>query len=329
MKYSKISAKIIGTGSYVPERILTNEELAKTVDTSDEWIYKNLGIKERRIKSDEQSTSDLAVEAAFKALKDANLNPQEIDLIIVATTTPDRKAPSTACIVQEKIKAVNAAAFDLAAVCSGFIYGLVTGSQFILSGMSKNVLVIGADSFSTIIDWKRRDSVFFGDGAGAAILTKCDSGDGLLSAQLFADGTGKDHFTVLVGGSEQPLTKEHLEKNEQYFTMNGKAVYDTATIVIPEAINKVLKEASLTIDDVDYIVPHQPSINILKKSAEKLGLPFEKMLTNMDKYANTSGGTIPILLDENNKKGLFKPGDIIVFAGVGSGWTWGAAVMRW
>ena len=329
MKYSTKSVKIIGTGSYVPDRIVTNKELESNANTNDEWIYKNLGIRERRIVAKNQKTSDIASKAGMNAIQAAGLKPDDIDLIIVATTTPDRKAPSTACIVQEKIKAKNAAAFDLAAVCSGFIYAFVTGAQFILTGMSQNVLVIGADVFSSIIDWSRRDCVFFGDGAGAVVLNVCEKNYGLLSAKIFADGSGKDNFTVLGGGSELPLTKENIDKGYQYFNMNGKAVFDTATSVIPSAILSVLDEAGLEINDIDYLIPHQPSINILKISAEKLGLPFCKVMTNMDKYANTSGATIPLILDETVRAGKIKKYDKIVLAGVGSGWTWGAAVMEW
>ncbi len=323
------SVRICSTGSYTPEHILTNKALEEMVPTSDKWIYENLGIRERRIASKEQATSDLAVEAARRAVNNAGIKMEDIDLIIVATATPDRPAPSTACIVQEKIGAYNAAAFDISAVCAGFIYGFSIGAQFIGAGAYKKVLVIGADTFSRLTDWTRRDCVFFGDGAGAVILSPCENGDGLISFYLAADGRGKENWTVLAGGSELPASYETIDKGLHYFKMNGKKVFNTATIVIPKAIEVVLKDADLSIDDVDYLIPHQPSINILKVSAEKLGLPFEKVMTNMDKYANTSGGTVPIILDETLKSGKIKRGDIIVMAAVGSGWTFGAAVMRW
>lgn len=323
------SVRIIGTGSYTPEKILTNKEIEEKGLSSDEWIYNNLGIRERHIAADGQATSDLAAEAAKIAIADAGLTSEDIDLIIVATSTPDRPAPSTACIVQEKIEAFNAAAFDIKAVCSGFIYAFSIGAQFVAANSCNYVLVIGVDIFSRITDWNRRDCVFFGDGAGAAILSHCNNGDGLLSFHLAADGRGKDHFTVKAGGSEHPASLETIKKGMHYFTMNGKAVYDTATVVIPESINIALAKANLTVKDIDYLIPHQPSINILKASAEKLGLPFEKVMTNMDKYANTSGATIPIILDETLRAGKIKPGNIIVLSGVGSGWTWGTAIMRW
>lgn len=323
------SVKITGTGSYTPDRIVTNQELADKLSTTDEWIFDNLGIRERHIAADNEFTSDLAFKAAKKALEYALLDAKDIDLIIIATATPDRLAPSTACIVQEKLGAVNAAAFDVNAVCSGFLYAFAIGSQFIAAGMYQNVMVVGADTFSKITNWEDRSCVFFGDGAGAAVLSHTESGKGLLAVDLYADGTGKWNFTIPAGGSEMPASFKTVEKGLHKFEMNGKAVYETATRVLPEAINKVLGRCSLTVDDVNFLIPHQPSIRILKKTAELLGLPFEKVKTNMERYANTSGGTIPILLDEVNRSGDLKDGDLLVFAAVGSGWTWGAAAMRW
>ena len=324
------SVKIVGTGSYAPKQIITNQDLAdKFTSTTAEWIFDNLGIKERHIASANEFTSDLAFEAARKALENASLKPEQLDLIIVATATPDRLAPSTACIVQEKLGAKNAAAFDINAVCSGFLYAFAIGSQFIAAGMYRNVMVIGADTFSKITNWEDRSCVFFGDGAGATILSNAGKDEGLISVDLYADGTGKFNFTVPAGGSEMPSTLNTVNEGLHYFQMNGKAVYETATRVLPEAINNVLKRSNLNISDVDYLIPHQPSIRILKKTAEILGLPFEKVKTNMDRYANTSGGTIPILLDEVNRSGDLKRGDTIVLAAVGSGWTWGAAVLKW
>jgi len=324
------SVKIVGTGSYAPKQIITNQELAdKFTSTTAEWIFDNLGIKERHIAGADEFTSDLAFKAARKALENASLKPEQIDLIIVATATPDRLAPSTACIVQEKLGAKNAAAFDINAVCSGFLYAFAIGSQFIAAGMYRNVMVIGADTFSKITNWEDRSCVFFGDGAGATILSNAGVDEGLISVDLYADGTGKFNFTVPAGGSEMPSTLNTVNEGLHYFQMNGKAVYETATRVLPEAINNVLKRSNLNISDVDYLIPHQPSIRILKKTADILGLPFEKVKTNMDRYANTSGGTIPILLDEVNRSGDLKKGDTIVLAAVGSGWTWGAAVLKW
>lgn len=331
MKQIIRNVKITGTGSFLPEQIFTNKHIETLVDTNDQWIQKNLGIKERRIAGVDESTSDLASKAGLKAIEDANLSVEDIELIIVATCTPDRSAPSTATIVQDKIKAYNAAAFDVAAVCSGFLYGMSIATQYISSGVYDNVLVIGADTMSKITDWKRRDCVFFGDGAGAAIFSSgnIEEKEGFQAFRLYADGRGKDHFTVLGGGSERPTSKKTIEENDHFFQMNGKAVFDTATEVLPKAIKQVLDDTELTIKDIDYMIPHQPSIRILERTAEIIGLPWEKVLTNMDRYANTSGGTIPILLDEVKKRNILKKGDVILFAAVGSGWTYGASILKW
>ena len=324
------NVKIIGTGSYIPETVYTNQYLETIIPTSDAWIRENLGIRERHIIADGETTSDLAARAARAAIHDAKLTVDDIDLIIVATATPDRKAPSTAAIVQDKIKAYNAAAFDISAVCSGFLFAMSVGSQYIASGVYNNVLVIGADSFSRIVDWTRRDAVFFGDGAGAAVLSAANVTEGFLAYRLYTDSSNKKFgFTVPAGGSEMPITEDVLDKRLQYFQMDGRAVFDSAVSVLPKAISQVLADTGLSINDIDLMIPHQPSIKILRKTAEIIGLPFEKVMTNMDKYANTSGGTIPILLDEVRKSGKIKSGDIILFAAVGSGWTYGAAIIKW
>ncbi len=329
MKQMVRNVKIIGTGSYVPENIYTNEYLETIVDTNSEWIFNNLGIRERRIASKDEATSDLAWKAGNKAIENAGLSVDDIQLIIVATSTPDRLAPSTASFVQYKLQAFNAVAFDIAAVCSGFLYGMSVASQYVAAGVYDNVLVIGADTFSKITDWSRRDCVFFGDGAGAAVVTHCDSDSGFLAYRLYTDSRGRYHFTVPAGGSEQPASKETLEKGLHYFEMNGGEVYRTATQVLPQAIIQVLDDTGLSIDDIDLMIPHQPSIGILKKTAEIIGLPFEKVMTSMDRYANTSGGTVPIMLDEVNRAGKLKPGMNILFAAVGSGWTYGASIIKW
>ena len=329
MKQFVRNVKIIGTGSYLPERILSNKELEQMVSTDSAWIENNLGIKERRIAATNESTSDLAAKAAVNAIKDANLTVEDIDLIIVATATPDRLAPSTAAIVQDKICAYNAVAFDISAVCSGFLYGMSVATQFIASGVYDNIVVVGADTFSKITDWKRRDAVFFGDGAGAAVFSNGSENEGFLSMRLYTDGRGKFNFTIPAGGSEIPASADSIEKGLHYFQMNGRAVYETGTEVLPKAINQVLSDTGLTVSDIDFMIPHQPSIKILQKTAEIIGLDWEKVMTNMDRYANTSGGTIPILLDEVNKSGKLKKGDNILFAAVGSGWTYGAAIIKW
>lgn len=329
MKQIVRSVKILGTGSFVPEKVYTNKYLETICQTSDSWIQENLGIKERHIAELNQPTSDLAAKAALRAIEDAGITAMQVDLIIVATATPDRLAPSTACIVQEKIKAFNAVCFDISAVCSGFLFGMSTASQFIAAGVYNHALVIGADTFSKITDWKRRDSVFFGDGAGAAVLTHTDEDKGFLAFRLYSDGRGKFNFTIPAGGSEMPATEKTVAEGLHFFKMVGKEVYNTGTKVLPEAIKQVLADAGMTIDEVKYLIPHQPSIAILKRTAEIIGMPFSKVMTNMDKYANTSGGTIPILLDEVKHAGKLNIGDIILFAAVGSGWTWGAALLKW
>ncbi|MFL9844601.1 3-oxoacyl-ACP synthase III family protein [Flavobacterium rhizosphaerae] len=318
---------IKGTGSYAPENTVKNSFFEK-VGSSDEWIYDKLGIRERRISTGE-TTSDLASQAALRALEDAGLTANDIDLLIVATATPDRLAPSCACFVQDNIGASKAVAFDISAVCSGALYTITVGIQFIKSGMYKNVLVIGADTFSTITDWERRDSVFFGDGAGALVLSATEEDKGFIDVLLHSDGTGKEHFTIPAGGSEKPTSEETIKNREHYFVMNGKEVYNTAVEVVPTCINEILQRNNIEIDAVDFMIPHQPSIRILEEIARRVGMPFEKVKTNMDRYANTSGGTIPIVLDETHKNGDFKPGDLLLFAAVGAGWTWGTALYKW
>lgn len=308
--------RIKGTGSYTPPKIVTNEELAKKVDTDPDWIYNTLGIKQRRICEENEYTSDISAKAGLDAIRNAGINKNDIDLIIVATSTPDRKAPSTACITKHKMEINNhCPAFDLTAVCSGFMYAMSLASNMILSSDYKQVLIIGSDTFSKITDWNRRDCVFFGDGAAAVVLEKSNYEDALFDSLIYSECSNPNHFTVF--------------PEDDYFTMNGKAVYQTATEVLPEAIFNILNKNDISLDEVDHIIPHQPSIGILKRTAEILDIPFEKFKTNMHNYANTSGATIPLLLDEVNKDQQFKKDDIVVFASVGSGWTWGAGVYRW
>ena len=320
------NAIILGTGSCVPDKVLSNDHFEK-VGSNDAWIQQRLGIKERRV-VDGQTASDLAAGAAVNALKSAGLQPSDIDLIVLATATPDRPAPATACAVQEKIGATKAVAFDISAVCSGALFALSTGCQYIQSGMYKNVMVIGADTFSNITDWDRRDSVFFGDGAGAIVLTATEEDRGFLKFELHSDGSGKEGFTVPAGGCEIPTTPDTLNQRLHCFQMDGKAVFETATGHVPGTIESVLKQCGLSIENIDCMLPHQPSIRILEEIARRVNLPWEKVRTNMDRYANTSGGTIPIVLDETWRSETFHPGDHILFAAVGAGWTWGAAIYK-
>jgi 3-oxoacyl-[acyl-carrier-protein] synthase-3 len=322
-----INAYIRGTGSYAPQNIVKNN-FFESVGSSDKWIYENLGIKERRISTGE-TTSDLAYEAGLAAINDAGLLPSDIDLIILATATADRLAPSCACFVQEKLEAKNAVAFDISAVCSGALFATSTGVQYIKSGMYKNVLVIGADTFSTITDWTRRDAVFFGDGAGAFVLSATTEDKGFLDFILYTDGTGKEHFTIPAGGSEKPASNGSVDNGDHFFQMNGTEVYKTAIDVVPKCINEILTKNKRSIDEIRFLLPHQPSIKILQEVAKRVNMPFEKVKTNMDRYANTSGGTIPIILDETIKNNEFEKGDLLLFAAVGAGWTWGTALYKW
>jgi 3-oxoacyl-[acyl-carrier-protein] synthase-3 len=322
-----INAYIKGTGSYAPENVVKND-FFESIGSNDAWIQKNLGIKERRISTGE-TTSDLAAMAGKQAVKNAGLTALDIDLIIMATATPDKLAPSCACFVQEKMEAFNAVAFDISAVCSGALFATTTAVQFIKSGMYNNVLVIGADTFSNITDWNRRDAVFFGDGAGAMVISHTTEDKGFIDFLLHTDGRGKDAWNIPAGGSMQPTTHETLDAGLQYFQMDGPAVFQTAIKVVPDSIEKLLAINNVSINDINYLIPHQPSIRILQEVASRISLPWEKVMTNMDRYANTSGGTIPIMLDETVKKGLLSNGDMILFAAVGAGWTWGTALYKW
>lgn len=329
-KNTLTAATILGTGAYVPERILTNEEIERTTPgASANWASEHLGIRQRHIAGPNESTGDLAVEAGRRALHNAHLSPRDLGLIIVCTTTPRRIAPSTACYVQHHLGATECPAFDLAAVCSGFIYGVGVAAQFVSSGIYKNVMVIGADTFSKITDWTRRDCVFFGDGAGAVIIGACPQGEGILSIDLGADGSEHDAWTVLAGGSELPTSAETMADRLQFWQMDGKAVYEMAINRIPWTLGRSLMKADLTIPDIDHVIPHQPSIQILRRSAEILGLPFEKVHTTMDRYANTSAASIPLGLHDARMAGKLSKGDVVAFIAVGAGWTWGSLILRW
>jgi 3-oxoacyl-[acyl-carrier-protein] synthase-3 len=320
------NAIIIGTGSYVPKKVLSNHHFDR-LGSTDTWIQENLGIKERRVVQGE-TTSDLATEAARNALEAADLSPLDLDLIVLATATPDRPAPATACTIQENIGATRAVAFDISAVCSGALFAVSTACQYIESGMYRRVLVIGADTFSNITDWERRDAVFFGDGAGAIVLSATEEDRGFLKFELHSNGAGKEGFTVPAGGCEKPTSHETIKQKLHFFQMDGRAVFETAIKVVPKTILSILHSTGVEIEDIRYLLPHQPSIRILQEIARQVGLPWEKVKTNMDRYANTSGGTIPIVLDETWRSETFNPGDHLLFASVGAGWTWGAAIYK-
>jgi 3-oxoacyl-[acyl-carrier-protein] synthase III len=308
-----VGAGIIGIGRYLPEKVLTNFDLEKMMDTSDEWIRTRTGIEERRIADDDIDTSDMAYFAAKKALEDAKVSPQDIDLILVATVTPDRAFPSVACMLQERLGAAKAAALDISAACAGFMYGMVTAGQFIDNGVYRYILVVGAEKLSKIIDWNDRNTaVLFGDGAGAVVMGPVSEGRGILSFELGADGTGG----------------KHLYKDE-YIVMNGREVFKFAVRQMGESCINVLEKAGLSKNDVDFLVPHQANIRIVEAARQRLELPEGKMSTTVRKYGNTSAASIPISLVEELEAGKIKDDDLIIMVGFGGGLTWGAIALRW
>ncbi|WP_027340537.1 beta-ketoacyl-ACP synthase III [Halonatronum saccharophilum] len=323
-------AKVAGVGSFVPEKVLSNSDLEDMVDTNDEWITTRTGIKERRVVEEGMSTSDLAYEAAKLALADAGLKAQDLDLILVATATPDHLAfPSTACIVQDKLGAKGVPAFDLAAACTGFVYGVSVATQYIETGAYDNILVIGAETLSKIIDWEDRSTcILFGDGAGAAVLTPTEKG-GILSNLLGADGAQSQVLKVEGGGSKNPLSQSIIDEGLHYIEMEGNPVFKFAVRILGRAANEALEIAGLDDSDIDYLVPHQANIRIIDAAAKRLDLQKEQVYVNLDKYGNTSAASIPLALDGAVKSGDIKEGDIVVLVGFGAGLTWGATVIEW
>lgn len=308
-----MNAGIIGIGRCLPEKILTNADLEKMVDTSDEWIRTRTGIEERRIADTETQTSDLGYEAAKNALADSGITSEEIDMILVATVTPDRPFPSVATMLQERLGAKNAAAMDISAACAGFMYGMITAQQFIESGTYKHILVVGVEKLSKITDWEDRNTaVLFGDGAGAVIMGPVSEGRGILSFELGADGTGGKHLY-----------------QEENIIMNGREVFKFAVRQMGESCINVLEKAGLTKEDVDFLIPHQANIRIMEASRQRLELPEEKMSKSIKKYGNTSASSIPIAIVEELQAGKIKDDDLIIMVGFGGGLTWGAIALRW
>jgi 3-oxoacyl-[acyl-carrier-protein] synthase III len=309
----RVKAGIIGIGRYLPEKIVTNKDLEKIMDTSDEWIRTMTGIEERRIAADDVDTSDMAFEAAQKAIQDAGITAEEIDLILVATVTPDTPFPSVACRIQERLGAKKAAAMDVSAACAGFMYGIVTAKQFIETEVYKYVLVVGVEKLSKVTDWSDRNTaVLFGDGAGATIIGPVSEDRGILSFELGADGTGSKHLY-----------------QDEYIIMNGREVFKFAVRQMGESCINVLEKAGLTKDDVDFLIPHQANIRIMEASRQRLELPVEKMSKTINKYGNTSAASIPISIVEDLEEGRIKDDDIIVMVGFGGGLTWGAIAIKW
>lgn len=322
-------ASIIGLGKYIPPRVLTNKDLEKMVDTSDEWITTRTGIKERHIVEDDVTTSDIAFEAAREALLKSGLSAEEIDLIIVGTVTADMPFPATACIIQNRIGAVNAAAFDLEAGCSGFVYSLAVAAQFIETGFYENALVIGAETLSKITDWEDRSTcVLFGDGAGAAVLKAVDKG-GFLAFDLGADGEGGKSLYIPAGGSLKPSSISTVEEREHFIKMEGNQVFKFAVKAMSQSSVRVVEKAGLRPEDVDLLVPHQANTRIIQAAASRLNLSEEKVFVNLPKYGNTSAASIPIALAEAHEEGLIKNGDYVVLVAFGAGLTWASTVIEW
>lgn len=321
---------IVGTGKYVPERILSNKDLEAMVETNDEWIVTRTGIKERRIAAAEEATSDLALHASRLAIEAAGLTAEDIDLIIVATVTPDTLFPSTACLLQEKLGAKKAAAFDLSAACSGFIYGLATGSSMISTGMYKHVLVVGAETLSRITDYTDRNTcILFGDGAGAVVLGQVAEGRGFQSFEIGADGSGGDLLKVSGGGSRLPATAESVEQKQHYIHMAGNDVFKFAVRIMGSAAEEALQKAGITKDDIDLLVPHQANIRIIQSALNRLSLSEDKAMINLNNYGNMSAASIPVALAEAVEQNRVKEGDCVLLVGFGGGLTWGASVLTW
>jgi len=322
--------QVIGTGRYVPSRIISNEDLSCIVDTSDEWISSRTGIRERRI-SEGEDTSIIATKAAIKAIENARIRPEDIDLIIVGTITPDSFTPSTACKVQNNINAINATCFDVTAACSGFMYGLDIATQFIRSGASKTVLVIGAETLSKIINWKDRNTcVLFGDGAGAAIL-RVSNKEGILAIYRGSDGTKGHTLTCSAVPVSNPYVIEEniINPVSDKVEINGREVFKFAVKTIVNGVEKLLEDTNCSLEDIKYIVPHQANLRIIEAAAKKLGINEDKFYINLDRYGNTSGASIGIALDEVVEKNLIQPGDKILLIGFGGGLTYGGLIIEW
>jgi 3-oxoacyl-[acyl-carrier-protein] synthase III len=323
-------AHITGWGMAVPESILTNDDLSKMVDTNDEWIRERTGIRERHIAREHDFPSTLGVEASIKALTVANLRPTDLDLIICTTSSPEYIFPATACLIQDQLGATKAGAFDLLAACTGFIFAVNMAAQAIKSGSIKNALVVGSETLSRFIDWKDRNTcILFGDGAGAFVLQASERPGGVFSAVMHSDGSGGDSLSLPGGGSRFPATEATVHAGQHYIQMDGKEVFRFATRVMASATQEALDAAGLTVDQIQWIVPHQANIRIIEAAARGLKLPMDRFIVNLDRYGNTSTASIPIAVVEAVEKGQIKNGDKIVFVGFGAGLTWGALAAEW
>jgi len=330
MSQNTVRAAIVGTGSYVPEKVLTNDDLEKMVDTSDEWIFSRTGIRERRVAAENETTSDMAVEASRRALADAGLTADDVTLIITATVTPDYKFPSTAAMIQHKLGASNTGGFDLEAACAGFVYGVIMGARLIESDPSQVVLVLGAEILTRVTDFTDRTScILFGDAAGAAILRASTDGNGVLTSEYGVDGSGGEFMIIPSGGSVSPTSEETLRERGHFMKIRGRETFRFAVTKMAELVDSTLKAANLTMDDVKLIVPHQVNTRILQAAAERLGIGMEKMYCNIDRFGNTSAASVPVALDEAVRNGHIERGDVIVLTAFGGGLSWSSAVVRW
>jgi 3-oxoacyl-[acyl-carrier-protein] synthase-3 len=324
------SARFAGIGFYLPEPVLTNADFEKMVDTSDEWIVSRTGIHERHIAKPEEATSDLAIKAANMAMADAGITAGDLDLILIGTATPDMPFPATACIVQDRIGAKNAAAFDITAACSGFVYGITIAQSMIAMGKVRRALVIGVETLSRILDYTDRATcVLFGDGAGAVIMEACEPGEGILGTYMKSDGSYAELLYLPGGGSRRPLTEESLRNREQYVKMKGDGLFKYAVKAMVEASEIVLAKAGLTHGHIDFLVPHQANYRIIEGVRSRLGVPKEKVIVNIDRVGNTSSASIPIAFCEARDKGLVKRGDIVLMVAFGGGLTWGAVLLKY
>ena len=330
MNDNKLAAAIVGTGACLPEKVVTNADLEKMVDTSDEWIFSRTGIRERRIVADGQLTSDLGTAACRQALEDAGVKPEEVSLIITATITPDFPFPSTSAIIQHKIGAANAGGFDLQAACAGFIYGLIMGARLIEADPSQTVLVTGAETLTKITDYTDRSScILFGDGAGAVVLQARENGSGVLASEYGVDGSGADFMKLPAGGSAMPASEETVRDKMHYMKIHGRQTFRFAVVKMANLVKDAIEDSGLTMDDVKLIVPHQVNSRILQASAERLDIGMEKLYCNIDRYGNTSAASVPIALDEAARRGHIQRGDNIVLVGFGGGLSWSSVVIRW
>jgi 3-oxoacyl-[acyl-carrier-protein] synthase III len=324
------SARVAGIGYYLPERVLTNFDFEKMVDTSDEWIVTRTGIRERHIAKTEEASSDLAINAARVAMTDAGVDAKDIDLIVVGTATGDYPFPSTATIVQTSIGAKNAAAFDVAAACSGFIYSVTIAQSMIVAGKARRALVVGVETLSRITDYTDRTTcILFGDGAGAVILEPCEAGEGILATSMRSDGTYTDLLYQPVGGSRTPLTEERIRNREQFIKMKGDGLFKYAVRAMVDAAETVLREAGVKAADIDFVIPHQANLRIIEGVRNRLRLPPEKVIVNIDRVGNTSSASIPIAFCEAKDKGIIKRGDRVLMVAFGGGLTWGAVLLEY